>query len=398
MNVVGGTYIERCRYPSVDRIMGSGARAACALSGLSNSVRFYSAIDPDTRESAGVTLGGFTLSSNWVERNERIQFDYFTPLSSPSITGRMAHSDELHVKGEETVLSFGMIETSSIIKANHLIFDPQQPRDLVGLDLSKVKSNKLALVANKTETIALGEDLVVNRAAQNLLKKYNADVVITKQGARGALVTTSSYQKEVGAFPTKYVMPIGSGDTFAAGFAWAWGEKHYDPVESANVGSAAAASYVSTGLLPIEENVLIKKEGLAQQLEPKDTKVYLAGPFFCLSEQWLIDLIFGVFHGLGASVFSPYHEVGMGGDEVAVKDLDGLAKCDSVLAILDNYDPGTIFEAGWAVKMGKPVVGFVSDISNGALKMLRGSGVELYDDLSTAVYRSAWLGMGAKDR
>jgi nucleoside 2-deoxyribosyltransferase len=86
--------------------------------------------------------------------------------------------------------------------------------------------------------------------------------------------------------------------------------------------------------------------------------VYLAGPFFSLAERWLVETSRAVLAGLGASVFSPLHDVGVGGDEVAAPDLDGLRRADAVFALLDGWDPGTVYEVGWAHREDLPVVGF----------------------------------------
>jgi hypothetical protein len=124
--------------------------------------------------------------------------------------------------------------------------------------------------------------------------------------------------------------------------------------------------------------------------------VYLAGPFFSTAELWVVDLLQRELRWtLGADVFSPYHDVGEGDTDVAAKDLEGLAASTSVLALLDGNDSGTIFEVGWAVHAGIPVVGFADRVDREAMKMLEGSGVEFHRDLSSAAYRAVWVAMGA---
>jgi nucleoside 2-deoxyribosyltransferase len=89
-------------------------------------------------------------------------------------------------------------------------------------------------------------------------------------------------------------------------------------------------------------------------------------------------------------VFSPLHDVGVGGDEVAKPDLEGLEGCSAVLALLDEIDVGTSVEIGWAAAKGIPVVGYSSRPADDAWKMVRGTGGTVVDDLSTAVYRAVW--------
>ena len=396
MIVIGGTYYEYCQYPRRNRVMGSGLRAACALSQVSKDIKLFSSIDKASISDVEYTLSPFPIKPKWYTRNETVAFNYFTPISSPGIDGRLSESEDFEVNGDSAALVFGMIESSPLVKADKIIFDPQQPRDVIDLKLNRFSYSKLALLANVTETRNLGKDSNVRVAANNLLKKTGADVIVTKQGARGALVTTKKAQEEIGPHPTNRVMSIGSGDVFGAGFAWAWGELGYNPIDAAKVGSAAAAYYVSTETMPIPSSILHNKETMLEPaLTPKDSKVYLAGPFFTLAECWLVDLLFPAIKSLGADVFSPLHHVGRGGTEVAEKDIKGLETCNSVLALLDHLDAGTIFEAGWASKQGIPVIGYSTNIDNEAYKMLSGCGAELHTDITTAVYRSIWRGLGA---
>ena len=88
-----------------------------------------------------------------------------------------------------------------------------------------------------------------------------------------------------------------------------------------------------------------------------------------------------------------FDSVGEGGDEVARKDLAALRRCNSVLALLDHGDRGTLYEAGYARSRGLNVVGFANEPGADSLKMLRGTGITVYDDLPTAVYHAVWAGM-----
>jgi len=122
--------------------------------------------------------------------------------------------------------------------------------------------------------------------------------------------------------------------------------------------------------------------------------VYLAGPFFTAAELWLVEQVRDTLVTLGVDVFSPFHDIGPGGLEVAKKDIEGLEQCDAVLALLDNGDTGTVFEVGWAVRHDLPIVGYASVLDQEVTKMMAGTSVELHRDLSTACYRAAWAGMG----
>jgi nucleoside 2-deoxyribosyltransferase len=389
--VVGGTYLEECTNPSDRSLRGSGVRAAAALRDVDPGVRLVTAVDDHMSEEAEFVIGGFSLDTEVVQRSGPVSFTYFTPVSPPVIGGRLSHFEALHAEGENALV-FGMIEGQPSVTANALVYDPQQPLDLAGLDLSRFQFERLAIVANAGETRSLGRAQDLGDAARNLLGNSGAEVVITKRAARGALVTTTEHQEEIGPYPTAQVWPIGSGDVFAGGFAWAW-TNGAAPVEAARAGSLAASHWCGGRTLPLP-NRLFEADGRASSLEPCPARVYLGGPFFNLSERWLVELVRDALRSFGVEVFSPLHDVGHGDSGVADADLHGLDSCGSMLALLDHDDPGTVFEAGWATAHDIPIIGYAEKVNSEASKMLVGTGAELHDDLSTAIYRSIWAAMG----
>lgn len=77
-------------------------------------------------------------------------------------------------------------------------------------------------------------------------------------------------------------------------------------------------------------------------------RVYLAGPFFSMSQNWLIEEAFAALKSQGFKVFSPLHHVGRGSAaEVYEKDIKGVDECDLVFACVDGLDSGTIFEVAF---------------------------------------------------
>jgi nucleoside 2-deoxyribosyltransferase len=186
------------------------------------------------------------------------------------------------------------------------------------------------------------------------------------------------------------VFPIGSGDVFTACFAWAWGENGQDPVEAAHTASLGAAQWCGSAAGPSPFNPVDDRPTLAPT--DVDPRIYLAGPFFSLSERWLVDLTRDGLRDLGASVFSPFHDVGPGEQEVAKQDLEGLTGCDAILGLLDGSDPGTFFEIGFGA--GKyPTITYAEKPNPEGWKMVAGTDAEVHDDLSTAVYHAIWAGM-----
>lgn len=404
MIVVGGTYEEHVVVPAHHVIAGSGLRAAAALS-AAVPVRLHTALDERGRVAAESSMATLGLEMLAVERDEPVAFRYFTPVSPPSVDGPAAtHLSDI-VADDDAVLVFGMVETGHReIRARRVVADPQRPRDLRVLDMHGIHADELAVVLNAGEARALiGDAVDLDQAAQQILTRTTAEVVVIKDSGRGCRVLQRGRDNpvRVGPYPTRSVWPLGSGDVFAAGFAHAWGTGA-DPVEAARVASGCAAYWCGTrrSRLPaallegVPVSTVLNTAGPELIPPPAAPVVYLAGPFFSLSERWLVETSRAVLTGLGAAVFSPLHDVGVGGDEVAGPDLDGLRRADAVFALLDGWDPGTVYEVGWAHREDLPVVGFLNTPAHEGTKMLVGAGAELHDDLSSALYRAVWAAQG----
>lgn len=100
--------------------------------------------------------------------------------------------------------------------------------------------------------------------------------------------------------------------------------------------------------------------------------IYLAGPLFTSPErEWNVGLAARLRAG-GHEVFVPQENPAAErtGRAIFLKDLEGLDRADTVVAIMDGADPdsGTCWECGYAYAKGKTVVLFRSDF--------RGSGDE----------------------
>ena len=321
-------------------------------------------------------------------RSGPLSFHYLTPLSRTTMRGKTKPTAQIEAQGEH-IVAFGMVEADLKVTGDWVVLDPQTPTTYEEA-LRGVTAEHLALVLNAKEARAMSGELDVNTAAAQILHKSGAAVVVTKLGARGALVTTSDYQTEIGPHPTRRVMPIGTGDVFVASFAWAWMHQGFDPIEAARVGSRATAFWAMNQTVPVPRSVLKDGLGLPAPLIPGESKVYLAGPFFTVADRWLIDLVWGALNELGATVFSPFHDVGVESESIATEDLRGLRSCDTVLALLDAWDPGTLFECGWAASESIPVIAYASELDERHLTMLEGTGADAYSDLSAAVYNSIW--------
>lgn len=389
MIIVGGSYRESCVRPTVDRFRGSGLRAATVLRRVSTAPNLLTAVSTDERDEFDAVTGAFGLVASTVERDASITFSYYAAISPPAIDGVGARLRNPLTADSDVILQFGMIESGQGLTSHckTLILDPQG--DPGALPLDSANYDRLAIVGNEREIRRLGASQDVETAANRLRSETNADCVVVKCGARGAIVDRADGVTRIGPRPTSIVYPIGSGDAFSAVFAYLYGVESTPAEEAAERASEFTASYVSSR----HEIAFGDGESIAQIPFGARPHVYLAAPFFNLGEMWVVDLVRRSLIELGSEPFSPFHDVGPGGPEVAVKDLAGLDASSSVLALLDAFDTGTVFEVGYAVRNGTPVVAYLDPRKTDQLTMIEGTGVHVTDDLATSVYQAIWAGM-----
>jgi hypothetical protein len=403
MIVVGGTYEEHVIVPAYEEVAGSGLRAAAALRSQ-GCVNLATALDVEMDPVARSVFRTLSIDAAVVERNASVGFRYFSPVTAPLVDGPSASYAQILTADDDVVLVFGMVESGGRdIRARRAVVDPQRPRGLSALDLAGIVADELTVVANAREIRALAQTDDLADSARRVMNSQSVVAVVVKDSARGCLVLTTSDEAptKVGPHPTRSVWPLGSGDIFASGYAHAW-SNGADPVEAARVASSSAAWWCGTRNSRVPAEILAGTPvdqvltDAAPELMPADPAplIYLAAPFFTLADRWLVETCRNVLLGFGVEVFSPLHDVGAGGDEVAVQDLAGLGRADAVLALLDGWDPGTVYEVGWAHRRGLPVVGFLQGSAHEGTKMLVGAGAELHGDLSSALYRSVWAAQG----
>lgn len=383
--VVGGSYVERCADPSIDQLWGSGLRAARILNVLGSKTELFTAIDDRIRERFDAVAHLHEINTRPVVRDKTVEFHYETPLH-PASFDRAASAPPLTVEAD-AVLAFGMIETSWEVSAERAVIDPQHG-SVVGLR-SAVQAAEIAVVLNEHEArkVAGTEDL---HEAMSRLHDAGIDVVVVKRGARGGLYSRGDAPTPFGVVPTTRVEPIGSGDAFSAGFANAWAVQGADVRSACEQASRTAAAHSLAGAGGFTRG-LLEQIGTPQVFaESLAAQVYLAAPFFNVAERSMVRLIRDAVTQIGVDIFSPLHEVGAGGDEVAVLDLEGLQHSTAVLALLPGADAGTLYEVGWASHAGIPIVGYDEHPNSHQWTMLRGTGAVLTSDVSSAVYQASW--------
>jgi len=404
MNIVGGAYIEICQDPSWYQLFGSGVRAAAALSqsGRENELNTY--IHDAWRGTLEATAETFAFRLALRESPQTPQFDYRYPVATPSVWQSPDGYREVQdiVVEAEHILRFGMLEREAVVRGKRVTYDPQSERFPKHFHANGSTAEHLAIVANEAEVVALTGTSDPRQAGEALLQAPDCDVVVVKRGAHGALVVTRDGVAVVPAFRTPRVWPIGSGDVFSALFGHFWGELAMPPFEAALRASRGTAQYCETQVLPIDISALEEDNPATTPITPSSEdapQVYLAGPFFTLGERWVIAEVRRSLGQQGVRVFSPLHDVGFGSAaEIGPKDLEGLRASQSVIAVLDGLDAGTVFEVGYARALGIPVVVWSERTTESDLVMMRGSGCVIIDDLSTAIYHAAWAALESQGR
>lgn len=389
MIIVGGVYREECVRPHWSRLFGSAGRAAVALSTLSPNSHLTAYAYTGWAEDVRQTMHGLGVRTDLREITANIGFHYFHPLSVSELVGPPSKPLPSLSASGDVVLRFGMVEGDAVIRARRAIYDPQHPSAALLFHANSSTAKELAIVLNEAE-LKYGVGGGDIWAYETVRDRFKADVIVVKRGPFGAVVMQPSGNVQLPAYRSETVFKLGSGDIFSAVFAHLWGERDWPAAQAADFASRAVARYVSTREPQLS---LEGVEGLTPQTAGGTAgRVYIAAPFFTLSQRWLVDEIRGCLEMLGGQTFSPIHEVGSHGgvEYIAGKDLEGLQSCNAVVAVIDGEDAGTLFEVGYARNLGIPVIALAESPRPESLTMLEGTGCLITDDFTTAIYQAIW--------
>ncbi|MFV0514729.1 MAG: PfkB family carbohydrate kinase [Jhaorihella sp.] len=252
IHIAGGLYREICLHPAWNTLLGSGGRAAQALTALGDKTILHSYFEDDQSialepyRDSGITL-------ELMRRQSPIAFAYFHPLSTPHLEpSDIAQESAFHVNAE-TVLRFGLVEGDAVVRARRAIFDPQGTCGSLHLRRNGSEADETTLILNARELISGTGISDLEDAARSLVNTGAASVVIVKRGVFGALVIESGKRTTfVPAFRSPNVFKIGTGDVFSATFAHYWGLAGEDAATAAEQASLAVAYYVQNRDFPTE--------------------------------------------------------------------------------------------------------------------------------------------------
>ncbi|MCJ8326761.1 MAG: PfkB family carbohydrate kinase [Campylobacterales bacterium] len=398
INIIGGFYKELCLYPSWDYNFGSGARAAAILSNFGERLCFHSYVHKSKEKEFIYFSKVYDIDIKILPSSEIISFEYYHSLSAPNI--HTLNSPIIKQKQtsltEDIIICYGMIEANCpIINADYVVFDPQSEHnpEMILNNGSKIKH--LALILNVEEGKKFTSEKSVETIAKSFFDKYRSlEVLILKDGPFGAHLFTSNKYFHIDAYETKKVFKIGSGDVFVSVFAYFWARDKNTPMEAAEKASLATAFYCNNQVLSLDKDVINNQDKFNKIKVNKEIfnkTIYLAGPFFTMADRWIIEEAKFQLEKFGANVFSPLHDVGYGTSAfVAKEDLKGVDKADILYAVLNDYDPGTIFEIGYAISRKIPVVIFIENKTQINMTMFEGSDCIIEDDFATSIYKVIW--------
>ena len=395
-SIIGGTYTENCNIPCVNQqLFGSGLRALALFHELypERPVCFKTCCSSQKEK----LMRAFHSRANTkidVTKNVDIQFFYEHPFRVSEIYPRMdtlAENKQTREPEGDNILLHGMMEANVKVHGNIVIYDPQTANEQYLFSRVGSKASQLIYVLNSHEAKVLSGKELIFEQRDFFFDIEKCHALIIKNGANGAYLFRGKSDDGIviPVYKTNKVWSIGTGDIFTAYFAF----KVFDGADiqdAAISASKAVACYSQKGTI---EGItrMMETFNFAPIIPQKQGQIYLAGPFFSVSQLWLVGEFYKALKSEGIKVFSPLHDVGIGNaEEVTDKDVEGLNKSDVVLAIVDSLDSGTLFECGYAVAKGKKVVAFVQNESEKALQMLKGTGCDLEEDFTTAVYKSIW--------
>lgn len=399
LTVVGGTYFEVCIEPQRKDLFGSGLRGAAAISGKGFNINFFSCLGRSELQLAESLCETFTIIPNFQLLDKTVTFGYYHPLTVPECINLNKSNlvKTLPTIQADCILYYGLIETNVSVFGDYVVYDPQNHSPFLKTGST---ANHLALVLNRKEAYLLSgctESTPIAEVCATLRAGQNAEVVVIKDGPRGAWVSDSNGESVVPVFQTPKVWPIGSGDIFSAVFAWQWAILKKEPLDAAMLSSQYTATFCSTELLPLPETPTLYKPTNSRA---ESKKIYLAGPFFTMAQRWLVNEFRTSLNEFGNNVFSPFHDVGLafvddensetGLTQMANADLNAIHNADLVVAIICDKDPGTLFEVGYARALGKEVLIYSENVSDADLFMMYGSDCKIVSDFSTAIYMASW--------
>ena len=244
-------------------------------------------------------------------------------------------------------------------------------RDLKPMEGRRRLSTLFSSTSSQEFLVSCGAD--VHRYRDSLVRYTKTFVFKENRGGARLFADDSTTELSVGAQLRPIVHSIGVGDVFDVAFI---AYRNLGDQVALGMASWIAAEYASTTypdefkdsveqLLKQEPEFFLEYTGCRMSWEARArVNVYIAAPDFDYADRKIIDAVAGAvsYHNFRPRL--PIRENGQAteSDSVATRDrlfnadMKLLAECDALLAVILDWDPGTLVEIGLAAGLGKPTV------------------------------------------
>lgn len=260
MIIVGGTYLELCRYPKWQRLFGSGMRAAIAASGLSEGTVLHTYVPSVWKSDVEVTLSSFGIVGELAHTRHELIFEYLDTLQKsyiPDVPGDDEQEQSLDVQGD-VVLRFGFMEGNAKVDGRTVVYVPQNSYE--AFHSNRSTAERLAMIVSEEELLGFGgldhhvkpTEEILTRAAQNIFDMKPAPQVLLSRDRLGGLqLFLSEAPILIKSYAAGSYFRIGVGDVLAAAFTHAWGELGMEPLDAADFAARSIAYFVEDARLPL---------------------------------------------------------------------------------------------------------------------------------------------------
>lgn len=394
IDLIGGTYREIDYDDICEEVYGSGLRGAKYLLENKCPARLHTAGNKEVmtylRENQKVYD---KFSFNCTEFNELVTFKYNFSLDQPRVFPNLFNIDKtIHITvNSKNIIAFGMLEADFTLTGSKVVYDPQT--SIRPIKFSKIgDAEELVYIVNKDEAISIACSESIDEIKEYFFNIENAKALIIKNGPFGATLYLKNYESRIPSYITNDVKKIGSGDIFTTSFGYYWMVKGLTIEESALNASKSTAIYCDKKAYVDTSSLLEPFDYVGfDTMDLSGKQVYLASPFFSISELILIDKIRSTFLSFGIKVFSPFHDIGLGNDiATANKDLEAIEQSEIIFCVLDNLDSGTLIESGYALAKQKKIIGYYRSCDDSKLLMLKPANIVFFQHLTTAIYHTIW--------
>jgi len=393
VSIIGGCYREINLEDNTTKIFGSGLRCSKFFLESKEDIKFFTSGNFETikhLDEYKKVYDGFEYKC--VTFSNMLTFKYSFALDNPLIYPnplKINRTEKIEVECDN-IICFGMLESDFSINAQKAIYDPQtsvKPKRFSEFG----KADSLVYIVNFSESKALAKSDEIKEIKEFFFNTEKAYALIIKNGPFGATLYYNNKEIRVPSYITSNVNKIGSGDIFTSSFSYYWIIKNNSIEDSILKASKTTALFCDREIMTDIDlfNEFEYKEYNIKELQ--DKKIYLASPFFSLSEIILVDKVRNSFIDFGVNLFSPFHDVGYGKEEsIAKKDLEAIEESDIIFCLLDGLDSGILVEAGVSMAKNKKIVGYHTTCNEDSLLMLKPAKLKLYKNLTTAIYQTIW--------